>query len=86
MNPYHVEIIGYFAAFITTIAFVPQVWKVWKTKSVKDISLSMYSLFFVGIMLWLAYGICLGNWPIIFANAVTGTLAAIVLGFKLRWG
>lgn len=81
-----IELIGYLAAFLTTISFIPQVWQVWKTKSVKDISLLMYSLFFIGILLWFTYGVCIGNWPIICANAITGTLAAIVLVFKIKYG
>ena len=65
------EFIGYFAAFCTTIAFIPQAYKVWKTKSTKDISLSMFIIFTTGVLSWLIYGITIANFPIILANSIT---------------
>ena len=80
----NIDILGYVAASLTTIAFVPQVVKTWKSKSTEDISLTMFILFNVGIGLWLAYGIILGAKPIILANLITGILALIILGFKIN--
>ncbi len=80
------EAIGFGAATCTTLAFVPQVLKVWQTRSVADISLTMYLVFFVGLMQWFAYGILLHSWPIIIANAVTMMLAGAVLAMKLVFG
>lgn len=78
--------IGYIAANLTTLSFVPQVWQTWKTRHTKDISLRMYVLFTGGVALWLVYGLLLGAWPIILANAVTLILAGAVLTLKLRHG
>ena len=80
------EIIGMVAAVLTTVSFVPQVWHSFKTRDVSGISLPMYSLFTVGIALWLAYGILLGAWPLIVANGITLSLASAILGMKLRFG
>jgi len=78
--------LGGMAAALTTIAFVPQVALIWKTRSAKDVSLPMYLLFTIGILLWFAYGVMLPSWPLIVANAITFLLAASVLAMKLRWG
>ena len=80
------EWIGYLAAMLTTVSFVPQVWQIWKTRHTKDISLRMYILFTCGVGLWLAYGLLLGAWPIIAANTATLLLAGTVLVLKLRHG
>lgn len=81
-----VDWLGGIAATLTTIAFVPQVAQIWRTRSARDVSLPMYLLFTLGIALWLAYGLMLGAWPLIVANAITLVLAACVLVMKLRWG
>jgi MtN3 and saliva related transmembrane protein len=78
--------IGYAAATLTTAAFVPQAWLTWRTRDVRGISLGMYSVFTLGIVLWLAYGWLLGAWPIVAANAVTLLLALGILVMKWRWG
>lgn len=78
--------IGSLAAILTTLAFVPQVWQVWRSKHTADISLAMYSLFTVGVALWLVYGVLLFAWPIIVANTITLLLAGAVLVMKLRFG
>lgn len=80
------EWIGGVAAALTTCSFVPQVWRVMRTRHTKDISLIMYVLFTAGVALWLAYGILLGAWPIIIANGITLLLAGMVLALKLRFG
>lgn len=80
------EIIGMVAAFLTTVAYMPQVLRVLKTRDTRAISLGMYSLMTTGIVLWLVYGVMIESWPIIIGNAVTLTLASIILWMKLRFG
>lgn len=78
--------IGSAAATLTTTAFIPQAWQVWRTRHTADISLGMYTLFTLGVALWLAYGILLSSWPIILANCITLLLAGAVLVMKLKFG
>ncbi|OHC69211.1 MAG: hypothetical protein A2045_08400 [Rhodocyclales bacterium GWA2_65_20] len=77
------DLFGYAAAILTTVAFVPQTLKSWRTRDLSGVSLPMYSLFTAGVACWLAYGILLGSWPIIAANTITLALAGIVLVLKL---
>ena len=79
------SLIGFIAATLTTIAFLPQVIKVWKSRSARDISLGMYCLFSSGVLLWLVYGIMLAAWPIIVANLITLLLALLIVGGGLRF-
>jgi MtN3 and saliva related transmembrane protein len=81
-----VSVIGMIAAFCTTIAQLPQVLKVLKTHQTRDISLWMYIIINIGIFLWLAYGIFILDYPLIFANAVTFILTMIVLIMKIKHG
>jgi MtN3 and saliva related transmembrane protein len=78
------EIIGLIAAGCTTFAFIPQVMKVWKTKQTKDLSLRMYSIMFIGIILWLVYGIRIDSLSIIMANVVTATLVGTILVYIIK--
>ena len=78
------EIIGAVAALLTTAAFVPQAFKVLRTRETAAISLTMYALFTAGVALWLAYGIITVQWSITIANAITLALAALILGVELR--
>lgn len=80
------DLIGYAAALLTTIAFVPQAWKTWKTRSAAGVSLRMYLIFTLGVALWLAYGLMIGAWPVIAANAVTLVLALFILAMRVRYG
>jgi len=80
------DLLGTVAGFLTTVAFAPQVWTVWKTRSTRDISLGMYLVFTTGVGFWLAYGVVLGAWPIIVANCITLFLTGTVLALKLRHG
>lgn len=80
-----VELIGLLAGFLTTISFVPQVIKTWRSRSAKDLSLGMFLLFWTGILLWLTYGIIIKNTPIIIANGFTLLLASTILAFKFRF-
>ena len=82
----NVDLIGAVAAVLTTIAFIPQVWRIWKTRSARDLSLPMYLIFTVGVALWFVYGLLLGAWPIIACNGLTLLLAGTVLAMKLRFG
>ena len=72
-------LIGMFAGILTTIAFVPQVLQVYRSRSAKDISLGMYAIFVSGVLLWLVYGCMIGAMPVIVANGVTLLLAAAIL-------
>lgn len=80
-----VEFIGSFAGFCTTVSFIPQVYRVWKTRSVQDISLSMYLIFCTGVASWMIYGIYKDAYPLIFFNAATLILAVSILWMKLLW-
>lgn len=79
------DLIGTLAACLTTCSFLPQAIKTFRTKDVSGISLAMYGIFTAGVALWLAYGILLGAWPIIIANAVTVSLALSIFVMKLRY-
>ena len=78
------EIIGLIAAVCTTFAFIPQVMKVWKTKQTMDLSLRIYSIMFIGILLWLVYGILIDSLSIILANVVTAILVGTILVFIIQ--
>lgn len=80
------DLVGSLAACLTTISFVPQAWLSFKTRDVSGVSLSMYSVFTVGVALWLAYGLLLRAWPIVVANAITLLLALAILSMKLLFG
>ena len=82
MPPLH-DTVGYLAALLTTSSFVPQAVLTLRTRDVSGISLTMYGAFTLGVALWLLYGIVLGEWPIIAANAVTLALATTILVTKL---
>lgn len=82
MNP--VEMIGTLAGVLTTIAFVPQVLKIWRSGTAEDISLLTFSLYSAGLLLWTLYGIALGSLPLMAANGVTFLLTLSVLLLKLR--
>jgi MtN3 and saliva related transmembrane protein len=79
-------VIGLVAAFCTTVAFVPQVVRTWKSRSTEDISLGMFGFYSTGIFAWLVYGLMIGDIPLIASNGVTFVLSLIMLGFKLRYG
>jgi MtN3 and saliva related transmembrane protein len=81
-----ITLLGICAGTLTTIAFLPQLVKVWRSKSAKDISMTWLVTFTAGVSLWLIYGLLLGQMPIVLANAVTLGLTVVILGFKLRYG
>ena len=80
------DLLGYAAATLTTLSFVPQVWRTLRTHDVSGISLRMYSVFTLGVAVWLAYGIVLGETPMMIANSVTLVLACAVLVMRVRYG
>ncbi|MCU0629909.1 MAG: SemiSWEET transporter [Methanoregulaceae archaeon] len=80
-----VPVLGYVAGFCTTVAFLPQVYRAWKTKSCKDLSPGMLILFAVGIFLWLIFGILIQELPIIIANGVTFFLVLLIVVLKFRF-
>jgi MtN3 and saliva related transmembrane protein len=77
---------GYLAALCTTGAYVPQVQRVWRTRSTTDISLRTFALLVTGLVLWLVYGVWRGEVPLVLANGVTLALAGTILYFKVRHG
>lgn len=78
------NIIGTLAGMLTTIAFIPQVIKTWRTRSAQDISLFMFMLFSTGVLLWLIYGLILDAMPIIIANGITLALSLSILALKVN--
>jgi MtN3 and saliva related transmembrane protein len=81
---FNIELIGFIAAILTTVAFVPQVYKVYQTKSVSGMSLTMYIIFFCGVLLWLVYGLIINSLPMIIGNTITVVLTSIILYFLLK--
>ncbi|MEO8007253.1 MAG: SemiSWEET transporter [Betaproteobacteria bacterium] len=77
--------IGLLAGLLTTTAFIPQVWKIYRTKSGNDISARMISLFSVGLVLWLIYGILLRSLPLIISNVFTLALTLTIIALKIRY-
>lgn len=80
------EWIGFVAATLTTLSFVPQAVRTIRTRDTRGISLWMYVMFTVGLACWLAYGIVLMSWPMILSNIVTLALSLSILTMKLRYG
>ena len=80
-----ITIIGLIATIITTISLFPQLLKILKTKSTKDISMVMYSVFCVGVFLWIVYGVLLSDSPIMIANTLAFTQGVIILLLKLKY-
>ena len=80
------EWMGYLAAVLTTVAFVPQALKTIRSRDTGGISLAMYVVFTIGIACWFGYGVWLGSWPMILSNIVTFALAATILALKLKHG
>ena len=78
------ESVGFLAAILTTTGFVPQVYKIYKEKNAKGVSLTMYVILFIGVLLWLVYGILIGSLSIIIANGITAMLQLLVIIFKLK--
>jgi len=81
-----IDLLGLLAGALTTIAFVPQLLKLYATKSGKDVSARMFLIFSTGVILWLLYGVLIRSAPIIIANSLTLLMSLIILALKLRYG
>ncbi len=77
--------IGYAAGLLTTVAFFPQLVKIWRSRSADDVSPAMFVIFTTGVGLWLVYGVLIESWPVMAANAVTLALALAILVLTLRY-
>ena len=80
-----IEITGLLGAFLSSITFIPQVYKVWKTKSVGDLSLMMMLIVSSSTIIWLVYGIALVLWPVILANGFIFLLSLLLIYFKFSY-
>ncbi len=79
------EYLGYTAAILGALSFLPQLVKVWRCRSVKDISLAMYIIYTMSVILWLAYGIIIKSAPLITAEILTLVLVSAILIMKYMW-
>lgn len=86
MDPASIQGLGFTAAALTTLAFVPQALLTWRRRRAEGVSLGMYALFTLGVALWLVYGVAIQSWPVIVSNAITLVLALFILGMKIRHG
>ncbi len=78
-----IDILGIFAGVLTTVSFVPQAVRTWRTRRTDDISLMMLLMFCLGVGLWIIYGVLLGSLPVIAANVATLCFVLFILGIKL---
>ena len=78
-------ILGMMAGTLTTISFIPQVIKIYKTKDAKDLSIATFYIFSCGVFLWLVYGVVMREWPIILANGVTLILIFLIIAMKIKY-
>jgi len=81
---FNTEIFGILAAICTTVAFAPQAYKIYKEKSAKEVSLTMYLIMFSGLILWLTYGILINSFSIKLANTISILLVGMIIYYKLR--
>ena len=79
------ELIGYAAAFCGTVSLIPQIVKLWKERSAKAISTTMYLIYSLGVVLWLIYGIMINSIPLIIAEIITLVLSIAILIMKYLW-
>lgn len=77
--------LGLTAAFCTTVSFVPQLMRTWRTKKAGDVAWGMLITFTVGVILWLIYGILIRSLPIIVANTATLSLTLTIIGLKIYY-
>jgi MtN3 and saliva related transmembrane protein len=80
-----VTAVGFTAGALTTVAFLPQLQRTWRTRSADDVSLAMLLTFTTGVLLWFVYGLLVQSWPIVVTNVVTFLLTAAILVLKLRF-
>jgi len=86
MDPFIVNLVGAAAATLTTICWLPQAFKIIRTGDTAALSLLTYSVFAVGLTVWLCYGILLGSWPIIGSNVVTLVPVIVIIMLKIKHG
>jgi MtN3 and saliva related transmembrane protein len=86
MTGFSIETLGFIAAACTTLCWLPQAARTIRTRDTRAISLWTQSLFAFGILLWLAYGLALMSWPLIFSNSITFVLVMVILAMKVRYG
>ena len=79
------EAAGLFGAFLSSVTFIPQVYKTWKTRSAGDLSLSMMLIVFTSTIVWLVYGVTLSLLPVVICNAIICALSALLIYFKLAF-
>tara|TARA_B100000214_G_scaffold342433_1_gene290237 strand:+ start:1848 stop:2123 length:276 start_codon:yes stop_codon:yes gene_type:complete len=82
----YIDLFGFSAAFLTTIAFLPQLYKTWQTKSAEDVSLVMLILFIIGLICWIIYGSKIHSTPIVVANVITFIFNFSILILKISYG
>lgn len=80
-----VEIVGHVGSFLSSVTFIPQVYKTWKSKSASDLSMLMLLIIFVSTIVWLVYGVSLNLWPVIVCNSVICALSLLLIVFKLSF-
>jgi MtN3 and saliva related transmembrane protein len=78
-----IQFAGHFGAFLSSVTFIPQVYRVWKTRSANDLSMTMMLIVFTSTIIWLVYGVALMLWPVILANSVIAVLSLMLIYFKL---
>jgi MtN3 and saliva related transmembrane protein len=79
----YIDLVGYFGSFLTSITFIPQVYKTWQTKSAGDLSLSMLFIVLFSCIVWLVYAVALMLWPVIIANSIIGLLSIMLIYFQV---
>jgi MtN3 and saliva related transmembrane protein len=84
-DPFMIDAIGFTAATLTTLSFVPQLVKTWQTRSSGDLSLGMLVAFVAGILLWIVFGLATHAAPVVAANVATLVLASCQIGLTLRY-
>jgi MtN3 and saliva related transmembrane protein len=80
-----IEIVGHSGAFLSSITFIPQVYKVWQSKSARDLSLTMLVIIFASTVFWIAYGTALALWPVILCNSIISILSLTLIYFKFAF-
>ena len=80
-----IEVVGLFGAFLSSITFIPQVYKAWQSKSVGDLSMTMILIVFTSTLVWIVYGVSLTLWPVILCNSIMAVLTMLLIYFKLTF-
>jgi len=80
-----IEVVGLVGAFLSSITFIPQVYKAWQSKSVGDLSMTMILIVFTSTIVWIVYGVSLTLWPVILCNSIMAVLTMLLIYFKLTF-